>query len=342
MILPAPRTDRGRQRFVATAGAFLLMVGLYATLRGMPVPALGSASDNVRRLDPLFLERYAAPPPPEAPAEAADDEPAPDVANAGAIDQEVGSAIDELTRRFGGGDLSVHNLRGRMLPLIPTRPVFSGDEDGSYRYLAVVRSERYNFGLLLDDIIDLVEVVVRPMEGISPGHEMYLGATILGDGDTILILDVFGIARFVKLRGRDRQVQEGRRVSGASAGEQALLFCSSGRYFALPVSARPRVRRSSPNDLERSAGRETFTEKDCLVDVLRPESLLGLSPSFVSYLIFCGEGRAIAAEDVAGLCELPPPVPERTSLPAGLRGRCIVESRPVFVLDEEVAFHALS
>jgi hypothetical protein len=104
MIVPAPRTDRGRQRFVATAGAFLLMVGLYATLRGMPVPALGSASDNVRRLDPLFLERYAAPPPPEAPAEAADDEPAPDVASAGAIDQEVGSAIDELTRRFGAGD----------------------------------------------------------------------------------------------------------------------------------------------------------------------------------------------------------------------------------------------
>jgi hypothetical protein len=104
MILPAPRADEGRRRVVSSVGALVLMLGLYATVRGTPVPSLGSASATVRRLDPLFLERYAAPPPPEAPADAADDEPAPDVSNAGAIDQEVVSAIDELTRRFAGGD----------------------------------------------------------------------------------------------------------------------------------------------------------------------------------------------------------------------------------------------
>ena len=103
MILPAPRKDRGRQRVVATAGAVLLLMFLYATLRGMPVPALGSAGDHVRRLDPLFLERYAAPPKPEAPT-AAEEEVAPDAATAGALDQEVGTAIDELTRRFGAED----------------------------------------------------------------------------------------------------------------------------------------------------------------------------------------------------------------------------------------------
>jgi hypothetical protein len=88
---------------VATVGALLLMTCLYATLRGMPVPTLGSASDHVRKLDPLFLERYTAPPKPAAPT-AEDDEPAPEAASTSALDQEVGSAIDELTRRFGAAD----------------------------------------------------------------------------------------------------------------------------------------------------------------------------------------------------------------------------------------------
>lgn len=104
MILPTPTVDRRRQRLVSAAGTCIVMLGLYATVRGTPVPALESASAAVRRLNPVFVERYAAPPPPEvAPDEAA--EPAPDVSSTGAIDREVVSAIDELTRKLGGEDV---------------------------------------------------------------------------------------------------------------------------------------------------------------------------------------------------------------------------------------------
>ena len=102
MLLPQPRTDGSRQRATSIGGAALLMVVLYSGLRGTPIPALGSSREVIRQLDPLFVERYSAPPAPEAPEpDAGGDETTEAGTGRANLEQEVGIAIDELARRFG-------------------------------------------------------------------------------------------------------------------------------------------------------------------------------------------------------------------------------------------------
>jgi hypothetical protein len=107
MIVPARPTDGRRQRAIAFIATAVFLGTIYAGLRAMPVPAFGGSNALIRRLDPLFVERYSAPPEPE-PETPADADPGPEPGPV-ATSQEVTSAIDELTRRFregGGGDVA--------------------------------------------------------------------------------------------------------------------------------------------------------------------------------------------------------------------------------------------
>ena len=50
-------------------------------------------------------------------------------------------------------------------------------------------------GILVDDVYDTEEIVVKPVAPILRQLTMFSGNTILGDGSVIMILDPNGIAR---------------------------------------------------------------------------------------------------------------------------------------------------
>ena len=51
------------------------------------------------------------------------------------------------------------------------------------------------FGLVVDDVLDTEEIVVKPLGRHLKGIPVYAGATILGDGSVVLILDALALAR---------------------------------------------------------------------------------------------------------------------------------------------------
>ncbi len=126
MILPRPRNDTRRQRITALGGSLFLMVVLHAGLRGTPLPAFGSSRAVIRELNPLFVERYATPPPPEiddaAPTEATE---APVNAR---LEQEVGTAIDELVRRFAPGGVAAEGRARSGTPSVGTTGIEADPE----------------------------------------------------------------------------------------------------------------------------------------------------------------------------------------------------------------------
>jgi two-component system chemotaxis sensor kinase CheA len=68
-----------------------------------------------------------------------------------------------------------------------------------------VRSDRHRFGMLIDDIINPEEIVVKPLGEHFSELTIFSGAAILGDGEAVLILDVPGIARFTNLQSNMRE-----------------------------------------------------------------------------------------------------------------------------------------
>ncbi len=68
------------------------------------------------------------------------------------------------------------------------------DRGDSETFIVVTRVGTYSFGIIVDQVFESEEIVVKPMTPILRGISIFSGNTILGDGSVIMILDPNGIA----------------------------------------------------------------------------------------------------------------------------------------------------
>ena len=61
--------------------------------------------------------------------------------------------------------------------------------------VVVLRADDRAFGLIVDEINDTEEIVVKPLSKQLKSVNIFDGATIMGDGKVALILDVLGLAQ---------------------------------------------------------------------------------------------------------------------------------------------------
>ena len=106
----------------------------------------------------------------------------------------------------------VLRLRGMILPLVELNSVLelaSGKtyEEGVYN-IAILNAEQGSFGLIIDEIQDTADIVVKPLNRLLKSLQVYSGATVLGDGSIALILDVTGLAKVAKINQERASEQE--------------------------------------------------------------------------------------------------------------------------------------
>jgi len=89
---------------------------------------------------------------------------------------------------------AVYRLRGNLLPVVYlNRELHLGGEavhaaDQAIN-IVVLQADGRQFGLVVDDINDTEEIVVKPLGKQLKGIASFAGATIMGDGQVALILD---------------------------------------------------------------------------------------------------------------------------------------------------------
>jgi two-component system chemotaxis sensor kinase CheA len=83
-------------------------------------------------------------------------------------------------------------IRGEVLPLVRLHKLFNIKSNGSEELLVVVVERAgSNVGLVVDQVIGQQEVIIKNLDNnILKGVKGFAGATILGDGNVALILDV--------------------------------------------------------------------------------------------------------------------------------------------------------
>lgn len=132
MIKPQPKPGSAAPRTLAFVLTGALLFGAQVGLQSLAVPAFASSREMIRELDPLMLERFVAPPAPEtsdAPEEAEPvEEVAPEEAEvAPSFEEEVGSAMEELERRFAGEDAAPPDVDRAAAGDGPAAPGISAD-----------------------------------------------------------------------------------------------------------------------------------------------------------------------------------------------------------------------
>src|SRR6201987_5417583 len=104
---------------------------------------------------------------------------------------------------------SVYRLRGRLLPLVHLNHELklSGQSSAADAVnIVVLQVDNRRFGLVVDQVNDAEEIVVKPLSKHLKGIRAYAGATIMGDGKLALILDVRGLASAAGITADTREL----------------------------------------------------------------------------------------------------------------------------------------
>jgi len=150
----------------------------------------------------------------------------------------------------------VYRLRGRLLPLLYLNQELRlgrgsaprNERDGAVN-IVVLRADERQFGLVVDEINDTEEIVVKPLRKQLKTVKTFAGSSIMGDGKVALILDVLGLAqRPAWLPKPETALSPKGHGSAATAGEtQTFLLFAAPATVAWPYrSARWRASKSFP------------------------------------------------------------------------------------------------
>ena len=121
--------------------------------------------------------------------------------------------------------------------------------------IAVVSAGAFKYGLVVDQLYDSEEIVVKPVGRHLKKCTAYAGATIMGDGKVALILDISNLAQIAGLStvSDAGQIARAAEEAAEAAKDKAALLTfknSETEYFAAPLNIVERIERIQTSTIE--------------------------------------------------------------------------------------------
>jgi two-component system chemotaxis sensor kinase CheA len=182
----------------------------------------------------------------------------------------------------------IYRLRGQLLPLAylnrelkleaPASDVAGSSAGDAVVNIVVLQADGRQFGMVVDEINDTEEIVVKPLGKQLKGITCFAGATIMGDGRVALILDVMGLAQHANVIAevRDRAVA-GKMKNAEKADErQTLLLFNAGQNtrMAIPLSMVARLEEFARAQVEHSGGQEVVQYRGQILPLIQVANYL--------------------------------------------------------------------
>lgn len=182
----------------------------------------------------------------------------------------------------------VLRLRGQILPLLSLKEVFKMEsqpfgQSNDAINIVVLNSENTFFGLIVDEIIDTADIVVKPLANFLKAIGLFSGATVLGDGSVAFILDVVGIAQ-KNLVAFGNHTQEQLVVATQAqelsfqARDYIMVKLNAKAKHAIPLSQVSRMEEFSPSEIEQSGGQQVVRYRGQLLRLISLNQVLGYKP----------------------------------------------------------------
>ncbi|MCG8555939.1 MAG: chemotaxis protein CheW [Proteobacteria bacterium] len=185
----------------------------------------------------------------------------------------------------------VCRLRGRLLPVVDLGLELqlgsehagtdkgTGEDDEQVLNIAVLQADQRQFGLVVDEIRDTQEIVVKPVPKQIKALTVYSGSTILSDGQVALILDVVGLAQQANVvserTGRALVNDEAHEASREDGGQQLLLFSlHDDERMAIPLSMVARLEEFPRSAIEQAGAREVVQYRDQILRLFDVATML--------------------------------------------------------------------
>jgi two-component system chemotaxis sensor kinase CheA len=177
----------------------------------------------------------------------------------------------------------VYRLRGKLLPLVHLdQELQMGAATPKDRLnIVVLQADEVQFGLLVDEVNDTEEIVVKPLGKQLKAVTAYAGATIMGDGKVALILDVRGIAQSAGVIDETRaqsaaeaHAKFGGELVAAQRESLLLVQLSNGGRGAIPLGLVDRLEVLPRSAVERIGEQRVIQYREKIMHLLAVDELL--------------------------------------------------------------------
>jgi two-component system chemotaxis sensor kinase CheA len=223
------------------------------------------------------------------------------------------------------------------------------DSRSDYNIL-VLKSGNMQYGLIVECIRDIEEIVVKPLSQFIKNCKCFSGATIMGDGRVAMILDVSGLVAtsglsFSEINAEEeRRLQESTFLNGNRAQQQnqsILLFNSADHeIFALQLSKILRLEQFKMSDVERIGNRKFLPHQGKSILLIFLDDYLPVTPvshnTEEAFLILPleGSGQAgIVATNIIDALDISVELEKSFIQHAGVQGSAVINNHVTLFLN---------
>ena len=213
--------------------------------------------------------------------------------------------------------------------------------------IVVVSTGAMKYGLVVDELHDSEEIVVKPLGRDLKKCKGYAGATIMGDGRVALILDVANLAQMAGLtsiEGSSRAaevIQENLRSIRKQKDRQSLLVFRSAEneQFATPLNMVERIEKIKATDIESVGGKRVIRYRGSSLplfsvdEVAMVQPLADVEDLLVIVFIINGKEIGLLAIGPVDAIEFSLDVDGRTLKQAGIMGSAIINDHTTLMVD---------
>jgi len=252
---------------------------------------------------------------------------------------------EQIAARTGrAGDARILFVRDRIVPLIHLADLLCSEaansKDGAIN-VVLVDTGVFHYGLVVDELHDTVEIVVKPLGRHLQSIKDYAGATILGDGRVAVILNVAGLAARAGLSSGS--AGERAQAETAAAGEEnhsLLLFHNAvDEPCAIPVGLVTRIEQVAPAAIEYLGGRRTMQYRGASLPLVSLHDMANvgeLSPD-QQWVVLVFERRGVSlgllAAEPLDILETALAADESTLRQPGIYGSAILRGKTTLLID---------
>ena len=213
--------------------------------------------------------------------------------------------------------------------------------------IVVVTAGIFQYGLIVEELHDTVEIVVKPLGRHLKGLREYAGATIMGDGRVAIILDVAGIANKVSLTslsGSTRAKELSEEAETAREKRQDvqsfLLFRNAPQeQCAVPLDLVARIEQVSGNQVEMIGGKRSMQYRGAtlplvtLSDAASVSTLADDQERVVVVFEISGKEIGLLAAMPVDVIETSVVIDQNTLKQKGIMGSAIINELTTMIID---------